>query len=86
MLAITFVLLALFLRALIAPLYLLAASVLSLLATLGVTVWIFQHRLGYDGLMYYVPFTLAVLLISRSRLQRVRGRPNLGGSAAQAAS
>jgi RND superfamily putative drug exporter len=64
MLAITFVLLALFLRALIAPLYLLAASVLSLLATLGVTVWIFQHRLGYDGLMYYVPFTLAVLLIS----------------------
>jgi RND superfamily putative drug exporter len=64
MLAITFVLLALFLRALIAPLYLLAASVLSLLATLGVTVWIFQHRLGYDGLTYYVPFTLAVLLIS----------------------
>jgi RND superfamily putative drug exporter len=64
MLVITFVLLALFLRALIAPLYLLAASVLSLLATLGVTVWIFQHRLGYDGLMYYVPFTLAVLLIS----------------------
>ncbi len=64
MLAITFVLLALFLRALLAPLYLLAASVLALLATLGVTVWIFQHRLGYDGLVYYVPFTVAVLLIS----------------------
>jgi putative drug exporter of the RND superfamily len=64
MLAITFVLLAIFLRALIAPLYLLAASVLSLLATLGVTVWVFQDRLGYDGLMYYVPFTVAVLLIS----------------------
>ena len=64
MLAITFVLLALFLRALLAPLYLLAASVLSLLATLGLTVWIFQHRLGYDGLVYYVPFTVAVLLIS----------------------
>ena len=64
MLAITFVLLALFLRALLAPLYLLAASVLSLLAALGVTVWIFQVRLGYDGLMYYVPFTVAVLLIS----------------------
>jgi putative drug exporter of the RND superfamily len=64
MLAVTFVLLALFLRALLAPLYLLAASVLSLLATLGLTVWIFQHRLGYDGLVYYVPFTVAVLLIS----------------------
>jgi RND superfamily putative drug exporter len=64
MLAITFVLLALFLRALLAPLYLLATSVLSLLAALGVTVWIFQDRLGYDGLMYYVPFTVAVLLIS----------------------
>ncbi len=64
MLAITFVLLAIFLRAMLAPLYLLAASVLALLATLGVTVWVFQDRLGYDGLVYYVPFTVAVLLIS----------------------
>lgn len=64
MLAITFVLLAIFLRALLAPLYLLAASLLALLATLGVTVWVFQDRLGYDGLVYYVPFTVAVLLIS----------------------
>jgi putative drug exporter of the RND superfamily len=40
------------------------ASVLALLATLGVTVWVFQDRLGYDGLVYYVPFTFAVLLIS----------------------
>jgi len=63
-LAITFVLLAIFLRALLAPLYLLAASVLALLATLGVMVWVFQDRLGYDGLVYYVPFTVAVLLIS----------------------
>ncbi len=64
MLAVTFVLLAIFLRALLAPLYLLAASVLALLATFGVTVWVFQDRLGYDGLVYYVPFTVAVLLIS----------------------
>jgi putative drug exporter of the RND superfamily len=63
-LAITFVLLAIFLRALLAPLYLLAASVLALLATLGVMVGVFQDRLGYDGLVYYVPFTVAVLLIS----------------------
>ncbi len=64
MLAITFLLLVIFLRALLAPLYLLAASVLSLLATLGLTVWYFSDRLGYDGLVYYVPFTVAVLLIS----------------------
>jgi RND superfamily putative drug exporter len=64
MLAITFVLLAIFLRALLAPLYLLVASVLALLATLGVTVLVFQDRIGYDGLVYYVPFTVAVLLIS----------------------
>ncbi len=64
MLAVTFVLLALFLGALIAPLYLLAASVLALLATAGVTVWIFEHQPGNDGLVYYVPFTVAVLLIS----------------------
>ena len=41
-----------------------STSVLALLATLGVTVWVFQVRLGYDGLVYYVPFTFAVLLIS----------------------
>jgi putative drug exporter of the RND superfamily len=64
MLGIMFVLLALFLRALLAPVYLLATSVLALLATLGICVWVFQHELGYGGLVYYVPFTVAVLLIS----------------------
>ena len=49
-LLVTLVLLALFLRALLAPGYLLAASVLALLATLGVTIWIFQRVLGYEGL------------------------------------
>jgi RND superfamily putative drug exporter len=64
MLIVTLVLLVLFLSALIAPLYLLAASILALFATLGVTVWVFQHQLGADGLVYYVPFTVGVLLIS----------------------
>jgi RND superfamily putative drug exporter len=64
MLGVTLVLLILFLTALIAPLYLLVASILALFATLGVTVWVFQQRLGDDGLVYYVPFTVAVLLIS----------------------
>jgi RND superfamily putative drug exporter len=58
------VLLALFLRSLIAPLYLLAASVLALLSALGLTVWVFQRILGYGSLVYYVPFAVAVLLIS----------------------
>jgi RND superfamily putative drug exporter len=58
------VLLAIFLRALLAPCYLLAASVLALAAALGLTVWIFQGVLGYPSLVYYVPFVAAVLLIS----------------------
>jgi putative drug exporter of the RND superfamily len=58
------ILLACFLRALVAPLYLLGASVLALLSALGLTVWIFQNALGYDSLVYYVPFVVAVLLIS----------------------
>ncbi|MGE5291299.1 MAG: MMPL family transporter [Micromonosporaceae bacterium] len=63
-LLVTLVLLAVFLRALLAPVYLLAASVLALLAALGVTVWIFQGILGYGSLVYYVPFAVAVLLVS----------------------
>jgi len=58
------VLLAVFLRALLAPVYLLAASTLALLSALGLTVWIFQGILGYDSLVYYVPFAVAVLLVS----------------------
>ena len=56
--------LAVFLRALLAPLYLLAASVLALLSALGLTVWIFQGIFRYDSLVYYVPFAVAVLLVS----------------------
>ncbi|MGN6795526.1 MAG: MMPL family transporter [Streptosporangiaceae bacterium] len=63
-LIVTLVLLAIFLRALIAPLYLLAASVLALMAALGVTVWIFQDAVGYEGLVYFVPFAVGVLLVS----------------------
>ena len=61
---VTLILLAIFLRALLAPVYLLAASVLALIAALGFTVWIFQGILGYGDLVYYVPFTVAVLLVS----------------------
>ena len=58
------VLLALFMRALVAPLYLVAASILGLLASLGLTTFVFQDLLGEDDLTYYVPFAAAVLLVA----------------------
>jgi RND superfamily putative drug exporter len=57
-------LLALFLRNLAAPLYLVAASVLALAAALGVTTYFFRLLPGPEGLTYYVPFAASVLLIS----------------------
>ncbi|MEV0454973.1 MMPL family transporter [Catellatospora methionotrophica] len=54
----------LYLRALWAPLALLACSVLAIGATLGVTTWLFQDRLDADGLTFYVPFAAAVLLVA----------------------
>ncbi|MDQ4130184.1 MAG: MMPL family transporter [Actinomycetota bacterium] len=59
-----FLILAVFLRALVAPLYLLVASALALLAALGVAVYLFQDVLGYGDLTYYVPFAAAVLLVA----------------------
>jgi RND superfamily putative drug exporter len=57
-------LLVVFLRALVAPLYLLATSVLAVTASLGLTTWVFQDLLGRDGVIFYVPFAAAVLLVS----------------------
>jgi RND superfamily putative drug exporter len=57
------VFLAIFLRALIAPLYLLAASGLGLAATFGLTSTVF-NALGYGGLPYYLPVAVGVLLVS----------------------
>jgi RND superfamily putative drug exporter len=62
-LLVNFLLLALFLRALVAPLYLLAASVASVAATLGLTTYVFQDLLGHSDLTYYVPFAAGVLLV-----------------------
>ena len=58
------VLMMLFLRALVAPFYLLAASTLALAAALGITMYLFQRVLGGEDLTYYVPFVASVLLIS----------------------
>ena len=57
-------LLVVFLRALVAPLFLLASSVLALTASLGLTVWVFMDLGTTDGLTFYVPFAAAVLLVS----------------------
>jgi RND superfamily putative drug exporter len=51
-------------RALVAPLYLVACSVLGLLASLGLTTWLFETVLGNEDLTYYVPFAAAVLLVA----------------------
>jgi putative drug exporter of the RND superfamily len=59
-----FLLLALFLRTPLAPLYLLVASALGLAASIGLTTLVFQHLLGHQDLTYYVPFAAAVLLLS----------------------
>lgn len=61
---VNFALLALFLRALVAPLFLLLSSVLALTASLGITSWVFMDLLGEEGLTFYVPFAAAVLLVS----------------------
>ncbi|GAA3232966.1 MMPL family transporter [Dactylosporangium siamense] len=58
------VFLMLFLRALIAPIGLLACSVLAIGATLGLTTWLFQDVYHADGLTFYVPFAAAVLLVA----------------------
>lgn len=63
-LGVNLLLLVLFLRSFVAPLFLLGSSVLALGATLGLTTYVFQGPLGYDELTYYVPFAAAVLLVS----------------------
>lgn len=61
--AVEFALMALLLRALIAPLYLLAASALSAAAPLGLMAYLFGW-LGHADVSYYVPIGVAVLMVS----------------------
>ena len=62
--ALGFVLLVLFLRAVVAPLYLMAVNLLAVAAALGVTTFVFQSMAGNSGLTFYVPFAAAVLLVA----------------------
>jgi RND superfamily putative drug exporter len=74
--------LALFLRALVAPLYLVAASLAALGAALGLTAYVFQGLAGYGELTYFVPVAAAVLLVSaRLGLQHLPRGANLGPGA-----
>jgi RND superfamily putative drug exporter len=61
---VTLILLMLFLRSLLAPLYLLAASVLAVFATLGLALLICRAVLGSASMVYFVPFAAGVLLVS----------------------
>ncbi|MBO0822481.1 MAG: MMPL family transporter [Actinobacteria bacterium] len=58
------ILLAVVLRSLIAPLYLIASVVLSYLAALGLSVLIFQDAARRGGLLYFLPFLLFVFLLA----------------------
>jgi RND superfamily putative drug exporter len=77
--------LALLLRSLVAPLYLMAAVGLGFAATLGATVIVFQHLMGESGLIFMLPiyiylFVTAlgtdynILMIARLREEAREGR------------
>jgi RND superfamily putative drug exporter len=57
-------LLALVLRSLIAPLYLIASVAISYLAAFGVSVLLFQDATGTGGLNYFIPFLMFVFLLA----------------------
>jgi RND superfamily putative drug exporter len=58
------ILLALLLRSLVAPLYLLMASALAVATPLGLTVVLFQRLLGKQDVGFYVPVGIGVLLLA----------------------
>jgi RND superfamily putative drug exporter len=58
------ILLALVMRSLVAPLYLIASVALSYLAAFGLSVLLFQDASGAGGLNYFVPFLMFVFLLA----------------------
>lgn len=57
-------LLAIFLRSLVAPVLLVASSALAIAATFGLTTYIFRDFLNTPDLTYFVPLAVGVLLLS----------------------
>jgi RND superfamily putative drug exporter len=62
--AIELIILAIFLRALVTPVVLLATSALTVFAAFGLTTYLFQDIRGDDAITFYAPFATAVLLFS----------------------
>lgn len=62
--AIIFVILALLLRSVLAPLYLLIAVALGFTATLGGTVYLFQNIQGNDGIIFLLPIMVYIFVVA----------------------
>jgi len=58
-----YLMLAVFLRSLVAPVYLVATSVLALMAALGLSAVVFEPLLDPVSVAFFVPFTVSVLLL-----------------------
>jgi len=61
---IIFVILALLLRSALAPLYLLITTALGFTATLGGTVYLFQHIQGKPGLIFFIPIMVYIFVVA----------------------
>ena len=59
-----FVVLALLLRAIVAPVYLVLTVLLSYLCTIGFTSWLYQSALGQPGVNFFLPLMVFVLLVA----------------------
>jgi RND superfamily putative drug exporter len=96
----TFLLLALFLRALVAPLLLLLGTALAFAGSYGLMALVLPHAIGTTEVVYYVPLVAAVLLVGlgsdynvfmvgrireESRRRRVREAIAVGAPAASRA-
>jgi RND superfamily putative drug exporter len=58
------VVLTLLLRAIVAPIYLVLTVLLSYLATIGFTSWLYQSVLGQPGVNFFLPLMVFVLLVA----------------------
>jgi RND superfamily putative drug exporter len=58
------ILLALVMRSLVAPLYLIASVAISYLAAFGLAVLLFQDAAGAGGLNYFIPFLMFVFMLA----------------------
>ena len=76
------ILLAIVMRSLLAPLYLVTSVLLSYLAALGFTALIFVHFGGQSGINFVLPFLMFVFLMALGvRLQRAGHDANTRGVA-----